>query len=145
MAAAGFPLAGVAVGGSAIARLPGRLGPLDHPWREGLRLAGGGTWAAWRPLSTAVTRTWWPAAIVAATISRRARRAVIAAALIPPLVDWWQGDRALDPVRYTGLRLLDDLAYGAGVWAGCARERTLEPLRPDLHSWPGHRPAVEPA
>jgi len=24
----------------------------------------------------------------------------------------------------------DDIAYGAGVWAGCVRERTLAPVLP---------------
>ena len=65
------------------------------------------------------------------------------AAVVPPLVDWWQGDRQLDPLRYTALRLIDDLAYGAGVWAGCVRRRTIEPLLPNLASWPGRKPAVE--
>lgn len=143
LAAAGFPSIGVGVAAVAAAQLPARLGNLEHPWVEGLRLAGGGTWAAWRPLATAVTRTWWPVALAAGLVSRRARRAVLAAALIPPLVDWWQSDRALDPVRYSALHLLDDAAYGAGIWAGCLRERTIEPLRPDLHSWPGRKPAVE--
>ena len=144
LVATGFPIAGVAVGAAASAQLPARLGALDHPWVEGLRLAGGGTWAAWRPLSSAVTRTWWPIAIGAALVSRRARRAVVAAALVPALVDWSKSDRALDPVRYTALRVADDLAYGAGVWAGCWQHRTIEPLRPDLHSWPGRAAAVEP-
>jgi hypothetical protein len=30
------------------------------------------------------------------------------------------------------LKRLDDLAYGAGLWAGVVRERTLQPLRPDI-------------
>jgi len=69
---------------------------------------------------------------------------MVAAVVIPPLVDWWQGERSVDPVRYLALRVADDLAYGAGVWAGCLQHRTAEPLRPDLRSWPGRTPAVEP-
>jgi hypothetical protein len=34
------------------------------------------------------------------------------------------------------LRLFDDGAYGAGVWLGCARERTLAPLLPRLGGAP---------
>ena len=143
LAATGFPLTGLAVAAAAAVQLPSRLANLDHPWQEGLRLAGGGTWGAWRPLSSAVTRTWWPAALAAALVSRRARRAVLAAALAPPLVDWYRGDREVDPAAYVALRLLDDLAYGAGVWAGCARGHTAVPLIPDLTSWPGRRSAVE--
>ena len=143
LAAGGHPGVGLAVAGTAVAQLPRRLGALERPWAEGLRLAGGGTWAAWRPLAAATTRAWWPLAAVAAVGSKRARRALVAAAVVPPLVDWWQGERSLDPLRYVALRLADDLAYGAGVWVGCGQERTLQPLRPDLSSWPGRTRAVE--
>ena len=143
VAAAGQPVVGAVIGGAAIVQLPRRLGGLERPWVEGLRLAGGGTWAAWRPLSSAVARTWWPAALAAAVVSKRARRVVAAAVVVPPLVDWWQGERSLDPVRYLLLRVADDLAYGSGVWVGCVEERTTDPLRPDLRSWPGRTAAVE--
>jgi hypothetical protein len=36
----------------------------------------------------------------------------------------------LDPVRFTLARIADDICYGAGVWSGCLRERTLVPVRP---------------
>ena len=38
----------------------------------------------------------------------------------------------LDPVRWFALRTGDDLAYGAGVWAGCLRARNFAALRPRL-------------
>jgi len=142
LAAVGHPLLGAAVGAGAAAMLPRRLGMLEHPWREGWELAGKGQLAAWRPVASAVTRTWWPIALGAALVSRRARRAVVLAAVVPPLVDWANGDRALDPVRAVGLRVLDDAAYGAGVWAGCWRHRTIRPLVPTLRSWPGRRRAA---
>jgi mycofactocin glycosyltransferase len=41
-----------------------------------------------------------------------------------------------DPVR-----VLDDVAYGAGVWRGVLRERTIAPLLPRFSSWPGRRTA----
>ena len=92
--------------------------------RRALRLAGGGTWAAWRPLASAVTRTWWPAALVAAGASPAGppggggRRAGPAAGRLV-------AGRALGSTRCATprLRLLDDVAYGAGVWAGCRRQR----------------------
>ena len=34
------------------------------------------------------------------------------------------------------LRLADDMAYGAGVWVGSVRAGTLEPLLPEVTSWP---------
>lgn len=142
LAAVGHPLLGAVVGAGAAAMLPRRLGMLEHPWREGCELAGKGQLAAWRPVASAITRTWWPLALGAALVSRRARRAVVLAAVVAPLVDWANGDRALDPVRAVGLRVLDDAAYGAGVWAGCWRHRTIGPLVPTLRSWPGRRPAA---
>ena len=136
--ALGAPAAGVAVAlGSALA-LPRKLrGSLRHPVAESLRLAGRGHLFAGRQLANAVTRTWWPLAIVAAVTSRRARRAVAMAALLPPFLDWLKQRPPLDPASYVGLRLLDDLAYGAGVWRGMLAERTVAPIVPDLTSWPG--------
>jgi hypothetical protein len=52
--------------------------------------------------------------------------------LLPPLAEWWNRRPPLDPARYSALRLADAAAYGAGVWAGCVRERTLGPLLPRL-------------
>ncbi|HEX4251912.1 MAG TPA: hypothetical protein VH008_28910, partial [Pseudonocardia sp.] len=36
----------------------------------------------------------------------------------------------LDPVRYVLAHRADDLGYGAGLWWGALRRRTLAPLRP---------------
>jgi hypothetical protein len=38
----------------------------------------------------------------------------------------------ISALGYLALKRLDDLAYGAGLWAGVVRERTLRPLRPDI-------------
>jgi hypothetical protein len=43
----------------------------------------------------------------------------------------------LDPLRYSGLRLIEDAAYGSGVIAGALRHRSVEPLIPTVR-----RPAV---
>ena len=145
LAASGHPVLGVAVTAAAIAGLRDRLPELPDREAEALRLAGGGTLRAWRPIASAVTRTWWPIAAAASTISRRARRATMAAAVVPALVDWATGDHALDPLTHLALHLADDLAYGAGVWAGCQRTGDWSALAPDLTSWPGRRSPVEPA
>ncbi len=145
---AGHPFVGAAVVAGTAAALARRLPMVEHPRAVAVRLAGGGQLAAWRPIASALTRTWWPVTAAAAIISPRARRAVILAALVPPLVDWVHGAQELDPFRYTGLRLLDDLAYGTGVWAGCLRAGHAGALMPTLHSWPGQagssRSASEP-
>jgi hypothetical protein len=91
---------------------------------------------AGRLLANAITRAWWPIAVVAAVLSKRARRALAVAALAPALVDWWKTGPALDVARYTTLRVLDDAAYGVGLWWGAVEHRTVAPLTPDLTSWP---------
>ena len=41
-------------------------------------------------------------------------------------------------------RLVDDLAYGAGVWKGVVAERNPAPLLPHFTAWPGRSsPAPE--
>jgi hypothetical protein len=66
---------------------------------------------------------------------------VLAAALVEGLLDWYrhrparaeEADRpGLDPLRYLLAHRADDLGYGAGLWWGAARHRTLAPLRPLL-------------
>ncbi|HEY9557036.1 MAG TPA: hypothetical protein VIR58_09890, partial [Acidimicrobiales bacterium] len=52
--------------------------------------------------------------------------------VVPPAVEWWAERPGLDPLRYGLLRALDDAAYGAGVWAGCLRERSVRALLPRL-------------
>jgi mycofactocin glycosyltransferase len=110
--------------------LPGRTA-----WALAVRLAGGGTLAAGRPLGSAVSRTWWPVALPAAMAVRRLRAPLAALVLTPPLLDWLDRRPPLDPARYVAARLLDDVAYSLGVWQGCAERRTVRPLLPRL----GHR------
>jgi mycofactocin system glycosyltransferase len=144
LAGAGAVPAGAAVAAVSTAVLGRRLrGGVGHPWQEATRLAGVGHLYGARAVAAAVRRAWWPIVLVAAVRSRRARR-MAAAAILPLVVEWWQERPNLDPVRWVVLRSADDLTYGAGVWAGCLRERSLAALRPDLRSWPGKRPPVEP-
>jgi mycofactocin system glycosyltransferase len=99
-------------------------------WRLAARLAGGGTLAAGRPIGSALSRTWWPIAIPAAIAFPRLRRPVAALILVPPLLDWADRRPPLDPARYVAARLLDDAAYSLGVWQGCIKRRTIQPLLP---------------
>ena len=112
--------------------------------RTGRRLRGTGVppvWAArwtvegafWSAvgLGRASTILAGPALVAAALAGRpRTRRAVVALALLPALVDWWRRRPDLDPLRWVAASLADDAAYGAGVWAGCLRGRTVAPLVP---------------
>jgi mycofactocin glycosyltransferase len=103
-------------------------------WGLALRLAGGGTLAAGRPLGSALSRTWWPVAIPAAVAVKKLRLPVTALILAPPLLDWADRRPPLDPARYVAARLLDDAAYSIGVWQGCLARRTLRPLLPVIGS-----------
>jgi mycofactocin system glycosyltransferase len=112
---------------------------LDFPvrsaaWALAIRLAGGGTVAAARPLGSAVSRTWWPVAIPAALAVKKLRLPVAALVLVPPLLDWADRKPPLDPARYVAARLLDDVAYSLGVWQGCLARRTIRPLLPVIGS-----------
>ena len=131
----GAPIAGVAVAGITTAMLPARL-PLEHPWREAIRMAGPGHGWAGRAIADAMRRAWWPALLGAAVVSRRARRASIAAT-VPLAVEWAMDRPPVDPFRWVAIRLADDFSYGAGVWIGCARHRSIGALSPDLSDWPG--------
>jgi mycofactocin system glycosyltransferase len=136
LVALGHPLAAVGLGGGTALALTKKLGALSHPTEEALRLAGLGHLHAGRLIANAITRSWWPATVPAAVVSRRARRILIAAALAPVLHDWARNRPPLDPLRYTAVRLADDLAYGFGLWEGARHARRSDALLPDLSSWP---------
>jgi mycofactocin glycosyltransferase len=68
--------------------------------------------------------------------ARRWSRRVAAASLLlgPALTGYAQRKPRLDPVTFTLAHIADDVCYGAGVWAGCLRARTLVPVTPVI-SW----------
>jgi mycofactocin system glycosyltransferase len=75
-----------------------------------------------RPGGKSATRRW-------------GRRAAAASLLLGPAVNAYAECKPeLDPVRFTLARIADDICYGAGVWVGCLRERTLVPVKPTV-SW----------
>jgi mycofactocin system glycosyltransferase len=103
-------------------------------------LALRGIGAAALQLSAAVCRHYWPLALVAALLSRKCRQAILVAAVLDGVQDWITRNRNNDDVEgkpigllaYLLLKRLDDLAYGAGLWTGVVRERTLRPLKPQI-------------
>jgi hypothetical protein len=93
-------------------------------------LAGLGHLYAGRLLTDAARRAWWPLLVGGALVSPRVRR-VAALSVVPALLGG-------------GLpRLVDDLAYGVGVWKGVLAERELGPITPRFTSWPGRTPAAD--
>lgn len=133
---AGFPGIGALVGFGTVVALARKLRATPDAPREALRLAGLGNLHAGRSIASAITRVWWPLAVVLALVSRRARVVLLASAVIPSMYEWWKNRPSIDPLRYTALRALDDGAYGVGVWKGVLREKSADALIPDLTSWP---------
>ena len=131
----GHPGVSTGITASSAVRLARTVRPLGVPPAMALRWGAQGT--AWTVvgLGRAATVLAGPALLLAAAAGvrrqhRRMGRAALVLALAPPAVEWWQRRPALDPLRWTVASLADDLAYGAGVWVGCWRARTLGPVLP---------------
>jgi mycofactocin system glycosyltransferase len=127
---AGPAVAG-AVGSAATARLARRLaGGGRPPVGTAARLVLAGTGLAGRTLARAVTRHHWPLAALAAAVSPVARRRLAAVAVADAVLAWWPHRAQVGPVRFAVLRRAEDLAYGAGLWAGVLRARDPRALLP---------------
>jgi mycofactocin glycosyltransferase len=135
-AAAGRPVAGAGLAAVTAALLPRKLRRAQVPGAESLRLATSGHLGAGRQLADAATRTWWPVALPALAATPTGRR-LLAAAYARHVQDWYRLRPPVDLPRWLLLRGLDDLAYGAGVWWGAWRHRTVRPLLPHFSEWPG--------
>ncbi|MDQ1504686.1 MAG: mycofactocin glycosyltransferase, partial [Actinomycetota bacterium] len=165
LVAAGQPVLGAVAAGSSVAALATRLprrntghpadaatgrednrdagrgaepGVRSIPLVVAVRLAGVGHLRGGLALARAVRRAWAPAAVLLAITCPRSRPALAAVVVVPGLLDWVERRPRLDPARFVALGLVDDLAYAAGVWAGCARERSGRGLEPDLRSASRH-------
>ncbi|MGH3352243.1 MAG: mycofactocin biosynthesis glycosyltransferase MftF [Nocardioides sp.] len=123
---------GAGVGAVVVAGTARKMRQSARPWAVAGRLVPYGLAASAQQCAAAMNRHWWPVMIPAAVMSRRVRRAWVAAALVEGLVDWSRTRPELDPLTYTALRRLDDLAYGAGLWWGALQHSTTAPLRPAL-------------
>lgn len=103
------------------------------PRVESARLVLGGHLAAGRQLAAAIRRVWWPLAVLAAIVFRRARPVVVTAMLAPAVVEAVAARRLPDDAAAA---LTDDLAYGAGVWRGVWATGEVGALLPALTTWP---------
>jgi mycofactocin system glycosyltransferase len=127
------PLAAALVTTGTTALLARKLSAVcDRPWRAAVRLSGGGTLRAGEHLGRTLTRTWWPLALPLAAAVPRSRLPLAAAAVLPPLLEYRRSRPGIPVVPWTVVRLADDVAYSLGVWRGCLREHTSQPLRPKL-------------
>lgn len=142
LAAAGHPVAAAVTIGATAGVLERHLRGVDRPMVAALRLSVLGHLGAGRLLARALVRPWWPVTLAIAVLVpwRRLRLVLLGATLAPPVIDWVRRrdmlGRDLDLASFVGLSLADDLAYSAGVWVGCVRARTAEPVIPELTAWP---------
>jgi mycofactocin system glycosyltransferase len=147
---AGAPLVGAAVVVWTNIRLRRKVPAV--PTIEAVRLGVEGHLSAGRQLARCSVRAWWPVTLVAAL---RSRRPVVAAAgIVVSVLDARRDaqrtglpDDTAQPVGTAGpvgaaapfdavasgvLAVVDDLAYGAGLWRGCWRARSLRALLPTI-------------
>ncbi len=130
--AAGHPILGLEVAFGSAAALERKLDPLPDSLAMTARIAGIGHLHAGYGLARAVARVWWPLATLLALIRPRTRPLIVAAMLGPSLLDWVRGARPAPVVRSLALRLVDDLAYGAGIWQGVLDTGDFTALTPDF-------------
>ncbi|MGY1635777.1 mycofactocin biosynthesis glycosyltransferase MftF [Geodermatophilus sp. SYSU D00742] len=126
VAAAGGVLALTAVRLARRLARPGERPPLGLAAVLVLR----GSAAAGRTLARSATRHHWPLALAVAVVSPRARRVLLPAAVADAVLAWWPHRRVVGPLRFAAARRLEDLAYGAGLWAGAVRARDPRALLP---------------
>jgi mycofactocin system glycosyltransferase len=128
--ASGYPLIGLIIGAASTVALERKISSQPDSRQLALRLAGRGNIHAGRVIAQAMTRTWWPIALLLSLCSRRARRVTCAAIVLPSLMAWFTKKPKVDPVSYCALKLADDVAYGTGVWKGVIATRDLGALTP---------------
>jgi mycofactocin glycosyltransferase len=106
-------------------------GLVARPTDVATRIVGGGTARGALPALGGAARAWSPL-LVLGLLPRRTRRACTLALVLPAAADWVPHRGESELLAYGVLHVADDVAYGAGVWAGCLRERTLAPLVPRI-------------
>ena len=115
-----FGVPGAAVGFAA-SLIQGPRALPNFPASVAVETMARGQLHAAKATSRAALRPYWPITLTAAAVSRRFRRRVLPAI-------------ALGYVLAGGnpATVVDDIAYGTGVWAGCVQQRNLRPLLPKL-------------
>ena len=99
------------------------------PMATRTQLAWKGLVSTTRLFARAIMRVWWPLFFVASVVSLRLGVMLTFSAFVPPIVGLLRKKPGY-PIRYLVMRILENLAYGAGVWAGAIRARSLRCLLP---------------
>lgn len=134
---AGRPRSAALVALAAAGALGYRLRDVQAPvWLAGV-VVGKGLLADAVAVGHALRREWWPLGWMALATAPRSRtaRAGAAAMLAPIALEHVRNRPAVDPVRYTLLRLVEDAAYGSGVLVSALRGRRPRALAPQVR-WP---------
>lgn len=113
-----FNVAGAAVG-LAASVLQGPRALPSFPTEVAIETMARGQLHAAKATSRAAVRPYWPITLAASIASRRFRRRVLPALAIGYVLGG--GNPAT---------LVDDVAYGTGVWVGCLSRRNVRPLLP---------------
>lgn len=93
-------------------------------WPVRARVAARALWRSLDQTAAAVRRTWWP--IVAACVPFTSLASVaLALSFGVPVAAGLVRDRPRRPIGWILRRLLDDLAYSAGVWRGAVAARSF--------------------
>ena len=93
------------------------------------KLAVTGWFSTVRLLTSAVMRCWWPPVLLIGQFSLRVGAVFIFSAFVPAMYGIMR-HKPRHTFGYIVLRILDPMAYGAGVWAGAFRDRNLRCLLP---------------
>lgn len=130
--AAGRPLPAAAVSGIAAALLARQLRASDGTPAMAVSIVGMGLVADGLAIGHALRREYWPIGALALVAAPRLlpARAAVCLMLLPLALEWVREPRRLDPIRYAGLRLVADAAYGTGVLVSSWQHRMIHPVAP---------------
>lgn len=88
-------------------------------------------WATAQLFATATARTWWPLFALLSIFSTQVAFLFLLCVLLLPIIALIR-DRPRRLFSFVGLYILDNFSYGAGLWVGAIRERSLRCLLPVL-------------
>ncbi len=85
-----------------------------------------------RAYVAALTRVWWPITALVALAFPRSRLSLSTMIVVGAAADWYDSERNIAAPNGIALKVLDNLAYGVGVWRGCLAKRSVVALRPSV-------------
>lgn len=121
----GHPIMAAGIASAYVPSQASKLGELPDPMIEAMRIVVSGNLSALQSTADTAVRIWSPLTLLLSFTPFR-RVSAISAALA------WGRMAMTDGVDKLPLRIIDDLAYAAGVWRHSVRWRTAAPLRPRI-------------